>query len=116
MYDGDNDTASSLLIFKFKTLIMATFYLLFVLSFIFLFLRKKHSDRLNSLTYYLITNILSEAKQFPYVFTLMLNCKRVYNAFREGQLDFSVRLISFIIPEKCNNNVPYYGTPICTIS
>lgn len=41
MYDGDNDTASSLLIFKFKTLIMATFYLLFVLSFIFFFIFKK---------------------------------------------------------------------------
>lgn len=58
-------------------------------------------------------NILSEAKQFPYVFTLISNCKRLYNALsREGQFDFSVRLISSIIPEKCNDNVPYYGTPI----
>lgn len=69
---------------------------------------------LNSLTYYLTMNILSEAKQFPYVFTLISNYKRMYNA--QGQFDFSVRLISFIIPEKCNDNVPYYGTSICTIS
>lgn len=89
MYDGDNDTASSLLILKFKTLItrlLSIFSSCFHLFVFFLFLRKNVSDRLNSSTYYLTTNILSEAKQFLYVFTLILNCKRVYNALivREG--------------------------------
>lgn len=72
MYDGDNDMASSLLTWKFKPLIMATFY--FLRIFIY-FIKEKHSDSPNSSIYYLTTNILSEAKQFLFMFFILIsNC------------------------------------------